>query len=103
MVEVLENGKKLVLKISYSTSSASDFSERITEEHNIAMKELKRERDYNVIERTIEIIPKSNNANFKITITEDNPDNWSAHTDSVIFRFDGQKWNKKYIPNPKYH
>jgi hypothetical protein len=103
MVEILENSKKLVLKISYSTSSASDFSERITEEHNIEMKELKRERDFNVIERTIEITPKSNDAYFKITITEDNPTNLSAHDDYTIFTFDGKKWNKKYISNPKYH
>lgn len=103
MVEILENGKKLILKLSHSLSIASDYSEYFSEKVNVEIKKIKYERDYNVAEQTYEITPLNNDARLKITIIDDNPDNLSAHTDHIEFIYNGEKWNAKYIMHPKYH
>ena len=103
MVGIIENGKKLILVLSHSTSSASNYAERIAEKRNVNVEKIKYERDFNVIEQTYEITPLNKDAEIKITIVDDNPFDLSAHTDHVIFRFDGQKWNPTYLMHPKYH
>jgi hypothetical protein len=103
VVEVISNGKKLVLKLSHSLSSASDYSEYFDTKVNVETRRIKTERDYNVEEQTYEITALSNDAEVKITIIDDNPFDMSAHTDHVIFRYNGEKWESKWILHPKYH
>ena len=103
MVEVLENNKKLIIKLFHSTSMASNFGERITEKRNVEVRRIRTTYDMNIVERTYEVIPLNENAEVKITIKDDNPNNWSAHTDHIIFRFNGQKWESTYLFHPDYH
>ena len=103
MVQVLENGKRLVLKISHSLSVASSYAEFFSEQTDVEIKKTKNERDMNLQESIYEITPKSNNAKLIVTIKDDNPTNWSYHFDYLIFRFDGEKWEIEDKLNPNYH
>jgi len=103
MVEVLENSIKLVIKLSHSLSTASDFGEFFSEKLNVEVKKVKTEWDGNTEDITFEIEPKSEKSQVTITIRDDNHTNWSYHHDYVIFTFNGKNWDSKYIYNPIYH
>ena len=103
MVQVLENGKKLVIKLGHSTSTASDYGEFFSKQVNVNVKKIKHEYDMNIIETVYEIEPQSNNAEIVVTIRDDNPYDMSYHHDFVYFRFNGQKWTSEDKLNPNYH
>ena len=103
MVEVIENKKKLVIKLSRSLSTASSYAELISEKTSVDVKKIKTQRDMNVMENVYEIIPTDNNAKIIIMIKDDNDINLSYHIDFMIFEYNKEKWLLEYKPNPNYH
>ena len=103
MVEILSNGKNLILKLSHTLSVASSYAEFFSGEKNVEIKKIESKRDMNVIETVYQVEPKNNNAEITVIIKDDNQYNWSYHHDFIYFRFDGEKWTSEYKPNPNYH
>jgi hypothetical protein len=107
MVEIVENGKKLVLKLSENLGSVSEYKEWINEVKNANVKKIKTKLDRYPFplyaETTYEIEAISDNAEIEITIRDDNQNNDSYHYDYMYFKYNGQKWESEYKPNSNYH
>ena len=107
MVEIVENGKKLVIKLSENLGFSSEYKEWINEVKNANVKKIgsKLDKYPNPIysEETYEIEPLSNHAEFKVTIRDDNEYDLGYHIDYMYFRFNNGKWESEYKPNPFHH
>jgi len=107
MVEVLENGKRLVIKLGDHVGFSSSFMEWISESIDANVKKIasKVDRYPNPIyvEYVYEIQPLSNHAEIKVTIRDDNDNNENYHYDYMYFKYNGKNWESEYKPNPFHH
>jgi len=103
MVEILQNGEKLVLKLSHSVSVASSYAEFFAQKINVDVRKIETKKDMNIIESIYEIIPINKDAKFIIMIKDDNPYDLSYHIDRVFFYLWGKNWESEYVYNSKYH
>jgi hypothetical protein len=107
MVEILENTKKLVIKLSEHMGFVSEYAEWVSKEVNVNIKKLSTKFDRYPFplfcEETYEIEPTNDNSMIEITIRDDNQNSDSYHYDYMYFKFRNGKWESEYKPNPFHH